>query len=76
MNEIILKGISITKKIGENVILDNIDIKISKGDFTVIMGASGAGKSMLLYALSGMDNITSGKVIYREKEISFQSGTA
>lgn len=70
MSEIILKGIGVTKKIGENVILDNVDIEVYKGDFTVIMGASGAGKSTLLYALSGMDNITSGKVIYREKQIS------
>lgn len=70
MSERILTGIGVTKKIGENVILDNVDIEIYKGDFTVIMGASGAGKSTLLYALSGMDGITSGKVIYKEKEIS------
>ncbi len=70
MSEIILNGVGVTKKIGDNVILNSVDIEICKGDFTVIMGASGAGKSTLLYALSGMDNITSGKVIYREKEIS------
>lgn len=70
MSESILTGIGVTKKIGENVILDNVDIEVYKGDFTVIMGASGAGKSTLLYALSGMDGITSGKVIYKEKEIS------
>ena len=70
MSEIILNGVGVTKKIGDNVILNSVDIEIYKGDFTVIMGASGAGKSTLLYALSEMDNITSGKVIYREKEIS------
>lgn len=51
-------------------VLKNIDMDIYEGDFTVIMGASGAGKSTLLYVLSGMDNITAGKVLYREKEIS------
>lgn len=70
MSESILTGIGVTKKIGVNVILDNVDIEVYKGDFTVIMGASGAGKSTLLYALSGMDGITSGKVIYKEREIS------
>lgn len=51
-------------------VLKNIDMDIYEGDFTVIMGSSGAGKSTLLYALSGMDNITDGKVLYRGKEIS------
>lgn len=51
-------------------ILKHIDVDIYEGDFTVIMGSSGAGKSTLLYALSGMDSITSGKVLYREKELS------
>lgn len=70
MSESILRGIGITKQVGDNVILDSVDIEVYKGDFTVIMGASGAGKSTLLYALSGMDSITSGKVLYKEKEIS------
>ena len=33
------------------------------------MGASGAGKSTLLYALSGMDNLTLGKINFYNKEI-------
>ena len=36
-------------------VIKNLDMEISKGDFTVIMGSSGSGKSTLLYALSGMD---------------------
>lgn len=51
-------------------ILRNLDVKIKKGDFTVIMGSSGAGKSTLLYALSGMDKPTLGKVTFDGEEIS------
>lgn len=51
-------------------VLKNIDLKLYKGDFTVIMGASGAGKSTLLYALSGMDTPTLGKITFGEKTIS------
>ncbi|MBQ5500755.1 MAG: ATP-binding cassette domain-containing protein, partial [Mycoplasmataceae bacterium] len=36
---------------------------IYEGDFTVIMGASGSGKSTLLYSLSGMDQVSGGKVV-------------
>lgn len=52
------------------VVLDQIDLEIYDGDFTVIMGSSGAGKSTLLYALSGMDQISGGKVFYKEKQIN------
>lgn len=41
----------------------NLDIEIYEGDFTIIMGASWAGKSTLLYSLSGMDKPTSGSII-------------
>lgn len=54
----------------ETVVLDQIDLEIYDGDFTVIMGSSGAGKSTLLYALSGMDQISGGKVLYKGRQVS------
>ena len=61
-----------------NNVIKNLDLEIYEGDFTVIMGSSGSGKSTLLYALSGMDDVTTGKVFLegaditrlKEKEIS------
>ena len=74
MKEILLSGKGIRKDFSEKrqkeQILKNIDVDIYAGDFTVVMGPSGAGKSTLLYALSGMDNITDGKVLYQGKEIN------
>lgn len=55
---------------GQNHVLSNIDLDIYQGDFTAIMGASGSGKSTLLYCLSGMDNATSGQVIYNDNNIA------
>lgn len=54
----------------QNHVLNNINLKIMKDEFTVIMGSSGSGKSTLLYCLSGMDTITSGRVCFDGKEIS------
>lgn len=51
-------------------VLKNIDLQLYKGDFTVIMGASGAGKSTFLYALSGMDTPSLGTITFGEKVIS------
>lgn len=54
----------------ENIVLDQIDVDIYSKDFTIIMGSSGAGKSTFLYALSGMDVVTEGEVLYKGKVIS------
>ncbi|MBO4496464.1 MAG: ABC transporter ATP-binding protein [Clostridiales bacterium] len=54
---------------GQAHILTGMDVDIYEGDFTVIMGASGSGKSTTLYALSGMDRATAGQVLYRNEDI-------
>ena len=50
--------------------LDGISFSIDKGEFVVIAGASGAGKSTILNILGGMDNATSGDVIVDGENIS------
>ncbi|MDH5159444.1 ABC transporter ATP-binding protein [Heyndrickxia oleronia] len=59
-------------KIGEVKInaLDGVDFSISKGEFVVILGASGAGKSTILNILGGMDTATSGQVFVGDQEIT------
>lgn len=70
MQEIILETKNLSKTFSthgvQQHVLKNLNVTIKKGDFTVIMGSSGGGKSTLLYALSGMDNPTLGSVIYSE----------
>ena len=50
--------------------LAGVDFTIEKGEFVVIAGQSGAGKSTILNILGGMDSSTSGKVIVDEQEVS------
>ena len=59
-------------KMGEVEIkaLDEISFGIDKGEFVVILGASGAGKSTILNILGCMDTATSGSVVVDEKDIS------
>lgn len=59
-------------KMGEVVIhaLSNANLSIEQGELVVIVGPSGAGKTTALNILGGMDNVTSGKVIVDNKEIS------
>jgi putative ABC transport system ATP-binding protein len=43
-------------------VITDLNIQINSGEFTVIMGASGSGKSSLLYLLSGLDYASSGSI--------------
>lgn len=70
------QGLCKTFSIGgvQQHVLNNLDIDIVEGDFTVIMGNSGSGKSTLLYALSGMDRPTLGNIIFDGQPITEFSG--
>ncbi len=70
----ILKTIDLSKTYGKGEskvkALKNINIEIEKGKFTSIIGPSGSGKSTLLHCMAGLDDITSGKVLLDDKDIS------
>ncbi len=72
MSFIEFKEVSKIYKMGEVEIkaLDKVSFNIEKGEFVVILGASGAGKSTILNILGGMDVATSGEVYVDEKDIS------
>lgn len=59
-------------KMGEVTInaVDGISFKIEQGEFAIVVGASGAGKTTVLNILGGMDNCSEGKIIVRGKDIS------
>jgi ATP-binding cassette subfamily F protein 3 len=44
---------NVTKAFGENVILDNVDITVERGEKISIVGRNGAGKSTLMHVLAG-----------------------
>lgn len=56
--------------------LNGVNAEIAKGEFVAVMGQSGSGKSTLLFALSGMDEISSGSVRFGNTELSELSENA
>ena len=75
MSNILLEAVDLCKSYEfpdgrKSDVLCGINLKVNRGEFVSIMGASGSGKSTLLYSISGMDKITSGKILYNGKNIS------
>ncbi len=67
-----MKDVSKIYQMGEVSIkaCDGIDFEIEKGQFVIIVGPSGAGKTTVLNILGGMDTLTEGQVFVDGREIS------
>ena len=60
---------------GESVLAaNNVCFEMEKGELSVVLGPSGAGKTTILNLLGGMDRATSGKITVGDKEITGLSG--
>lgn len=53
--------------------LKGVNFEINEGEFVVVVGDSGAGKSTILNLLGGMDTLTSGKILVANEDISAYS---
>lgn len=67
-----LKDVKKTYKMGEVTInaVDGVEFQIEKGEFVVIVGPSGAGKTTVLNILGGMDTCSEGNILVDGEEIS------
>ena len=64
------KSYFINKKLN---VLNNINIKIKKGDLVALLGPSGSGKSTLLHLLALLDRPSTGEIYFDSKNISLLS---
>lgn len=76
MEYVTLTDVTKTYRMGEVEIraCDGINFEIKKGEFAIIVGPSGAGKTTVLNILGGMDTATSGKVVVDQEEVSAYRG--
>ena len=63
----------IKKTVGSEQILKGIDLEIYEGEFVSIIGASGSGKSSLLYILGLLDKPTEGEVFFEDEKIDYSN---
>ena len=73
MPEVIIQSKNLSKSyntgLTEVPVINDINLSLYKGDFTVIMGSSGSGKSTLLYLLSGLEVPSSGEIWLEDKPV-------
>ena len=61
----------LSKRFGENLVLDHVDLEVAAGSVTVIIGPSGSGKTTLLRSLNALEIPESGTVRIGEFAVEF-----
>ena len=65
----LLKTVNLNVKRDNFLILENVNFNVVKGEISFIIGESGSGKSTLLKTLNGLIPVTSGSIIFKDKDI-------
>lgn len=58
---------SVSRSFGQHTVLNDIHLKIEKGEFVVIVGPSGCGKSTLLRLIAGLDTVETGSILINDQ---------
>ncbi|MFM7444247.1 MAG: ABC transporter ATP-binding protein, partial [Tabrizicola sp.] len=61
---------NVTKSYGAVQVIKGIDLTIEKGEFMVFVGPSGCGKSTLLRLISGLEEITTGDMLFDGERVN------
>ena len=72
MEDVILETKGLTKHYGGVHALEGADFKLKKGEHVAIMGDNGAGKSTFVRQITGVEQRTSGTIIFDGKEVNFK----
>ena len=70
MSNPIIKANSLTKTFKSYQAISNLTFEVNKGEFVVIVGPSGAGKTTILNLLGGMDKATSGQILVDGQDVA------
>lgn len=61
---------AIRKSFGFTEVIQGVDFEIQDGEFTVFVGPSGCGKSTLLRLIAGLEDVSSGRVVFDDLDVT------
>ncbi|MCB1519368.1 MAG: ABC transporter ATP-binding protein [Hyphomicrobiaceae bacterium] len=61
---------SVSRRFGDHVAVDKVDLDIAPGEVVCLLGPSGCGKTTLLRIASGIERPTSGRVMLNDREVA------
>ena len=67
-NDSLLELQNVSKSFGERKILDNVSLKINRGEILGLLGPNGAGKSTIFNLITGLIKPDYGKIIFGNKD--------
>ena len=70
MKNVIVKLENISKKFGNKTIIKDMSLDIYEGEFITFLGPSGCGKTTVLRMISGLDDVTSGKIYIEGRDVT------
>lgn len=73
MTQHVIEMREITKKFGDFVANDHINLNVRKGEIHALLGENGAGKSTLMNMLAGLLEPTSGEIVINDKPVQIDS---
>ena len=68
--KVLVKLDNVSKKYNNKYIIKNLSLDIYEGEFLTLLGSSGCGKTTILRMISGLEQVTDGKVYIDEKDVT------
>ena len=61
---------NVSKRFGEVLAVDGVDLEVEHGEFVVFVGPSGCGKSTMLRLISGLESVTEGRILIGGRDVT------